>query len=114
MMATPLAPLQSGVVALEFKRSFDFSAGSALWKAIAAAFMYEVEEDSEILLAVMGVDKAGKREELGVARCSLEAILKAGKDLSAAKLEVADSSGAKVGALTCSVTTLRPSWTASF
>eukprot|EP00966_Prymnesium_polylepis_P110473 2555921-Prymnesium_polylepis.2 len=62
-------------------------------------------EDSEVQLVVTGVDAAGQRSELGIARCSLETLLAKGLD-HAGELAVVSTSGATVAQLDCTVRAL--------
>ena len=100
--ACPAAALEPGGLAtFDFEKQYNASEGSALRKAISAAFESEREDDSEIQFVVL----AGE-VELGMAVLSLERMLVEEKD-HAGTLEIRDDKDKKlVGTLTCEVTAL--------
>ena len=105
--ACPTAALKSGGLAtFDFEKQYDASDGSALRKAIGAAFESEREDDSEIQFAVRAVEaQGGKEVDVGMAVLSLERMLDDKKDHSGT-LEILDDKNKLVGKLTCEVTAL--------
>ena len=107
--ACPAAALKPGGLAtFDFEKEYDASEGSALRKAISAAFESVEEEDSQIQFVLLAVNAQGGEDvELGMAVISLERMLDEEKD-HAGTLEIRDDKDKKlVGKLTCEVTALR-------
>ena len=92
-------------MAVSFNESYSVEGGSALAVAFAKALESAEEEDSEIQFVVLGLDEAGQEEEIGVARCSLEGLVKSGKDHSGV-LQATNENGVAIGELTCAVTAI--------
>ena len=96
---------------LSFSKDYKVAAGSELRKAIEEAFRSPSEADSEVQFAVVLEDAAGRKNEVGLARLSLEKLLSEGKDHMLKTpldiMEVETRAGAKplvIGQLTCEVT----------
>ena len=96
---------------LSFSKDYKVAPGSELRKAIEEAFRSPSEADSEVQFAVVLEDAAGRKNEVGLARLSLEKLLSEGKDHMLKTpldiTEVETRAGAKplvIGQLTCEVT----------
>ena len=103
---TELKVGRNGLVSMTFDRAYDATPSSKLSKAYDKALETKEEEDSEVQFVVLAVQDGKDAEvEIGVARCSLESIVKRARD-HAGVLEVRNSKGVVVGELTCSVAAL--------
>ena len=88
MLGTDKEPLRTeptkvakGKAVLSFSKEYRAAVGSKLASKYLEALDSEETEDSEVQLVVLACDNAGKElGEVGTAACSLEELLKRGKD----------------------------------
>ena len=95
-----------GVWALDFQRTYSLAKQTPLREAFSLALGSEAREDSEVMLVVQCLDRAGDASDIGVCHVSLEALLTDGKDLRRQALPVVSDDKRPLGMLTLSLSAL--------
>ena len=101
-------PVKLGEAKVNWTAKYDVGVGGglAVRKALVAAMQSEEEEDSEVLLSLIGINGKGKEVILGAATYRLEKILATKKDIVKEALPILGDGDKKMGDMTVSIKAL--------